>query len=41
MNETTFEKAPGFERLKQDLERMVRGIVACVPSLAIPRAAAE
>jgi N-formylglutamate amidohydrolase len=41
MNETTFEKAPGFERLKQDLERMVRGIMACVPSLAIPRAAAE
>ena len=41
MNETSFEKAPGFERLRQDLERMVRGVMACVPSLAIPRAAAE
>ncbi len=41
MNETSFEKASGFERLRQDLERMVRGVMACVPSLAIPRAAAE
>jgi len=41
MNETSFDKAPGFERLQQDLERMVRGVMACVPSLSVPRAAAE
>ena len=41
MNETSFDKAPGFERLQQDLERMVRGVMACIPSLAVPRAAAE
>jgi len=41
MNETSFDKSPGFERLKRDLEQMVRGLIASVPGVAIPRAAAE
>jgi N-formylglutamate amidohydrolase len=41
MDETSFDKGPGFDRLKQDLERMVRAIMASVESLAVPRAAAE
>jgi N-formylglutamate amidohydrolase len=41
MNETSFDKSPGFERLKRDLEQMVRALKASVPRLAIPRAAAE
>jgi N-formylglutamate amidohydrolase len=41
MNETSFDKSPGFERLKRDLEHMVRALMAIVPGLAIPRAAAE
>jgi N-formylglutamate amidohydrolase len=41
MNETTFDKSPGFERLKRDLAGMVRAVVAAVPGIAIPRAAAE
>ena len=41
MNETTFAKAPGFERLRQNLECMVKALIACIPTLAVPRAAAE
>ena len=41
MNETSFEKSPGFERLKRDLEQMVRALMAIIPGLTIPRAAAE
>jgi N-formylglutamate amidohydrolase len=41
MDETSFEKSAGFERLRGDLEAMVRALVAGVPGLAIPRAAAE
>jgi N-formylglutamate amidohydrolase len=41
MDETSFEKSAGFERLHGDLEAMVRALVAGVPGLAIPRAAAE
>jgi len=41
MNETTFEKSSGFERVKGHLEGMVRALVAAIPSLTIPRAAAE
>jgi N-formylglutamate amidohydrolase len=41
MNETSFEKSSGFERLQGDLEAMVRALVSGVPGLAIPRAAAE
>ena len=41
MNETSFDKSPGFERLKRDLEQMVRALMAIVPGLTIPRAAAE
>jgi N-formylglutamate amidohydrolase len=41
MNETTFDKSPGFERLRRDLEQMVRALMASVPGLTIPRAAAE
>jgi N-formylglutamate amidohydrolase len=40
MNETSFDKSPGFARLKRDLEHMVRALMASVPGLAIPRAAA-
>jgi N-formylglutamate amidohydrolase len=41
MNETTFDKSPGFDRIKRDLEGMVRALMASVPAIAIPRAAAE
>ncbi len=41
MDETSFEKAPGFERLRKDLETVVRALMAGVSGLAIPRAAAE
>jgi N-formylglutamate amidohydrolase len=41
MNETSFDKSAGFERLKRDLEHMVRALMAIVPGLTIPRAAAE
>jgi N-formylglutamate amidohydrolase len=41
MNETSFDKSPDFERLKRDLEQMVRALTTIVPRLTIPRAAAE
>jgi N-formylglutamate amidohydrolase len=41
MNETSFEKSAGFERLRAGLESMVRALVPGIPGLAIPRAAAE
>ncbi|MGO8840174.1 MAG: N-formylglutamate amidohydrolase [Methyloceanibacter sp.] len=41
MNETSFDKSRGFERLRRDLEQMVRVLMAGVPGRAIPRAAAE
>jgi N-formylglutamate amidohydrolase len=41
MDETSFEKSAGFEKLRADLETMVRGLVPGIPRLAIPRAAAE
>jgi N-formylglutamate amidohydrolase len=41
MDETVFEKAPGFERLREGLETMVRALIPYIPGLAIPRAAAE
>ena len=41
MDETSFEKSAGFERLRADLETMVHRLVPGVPGLAIPRAAAE
>lgn len=41
MNETSFEKSAGFDRLRASLETMVRTLVPGVPGLAIPRAAAE
>jgi N-formylglutamate amidohydrolase len=41
MDETSFEKSAGFERLRGDLEVMVRALASGVPGLAIPRAAAE
>ncbi len=41
MNETTFDKSAGFERVKHDLRDMVRALMAAVPGLAVPRAAAE
>jgi N-formylglutamate amidohydrolase len=41
MDEMSFDKSPGFEGLKHDLEQMVRALKTSVPRLAIPRAAAE
>lgn len=41
MDEGTFEKTQGFERLKCDLEHMVEALAGGVCSLAPPRAAAE
>jgi N-formylglutamate amidohydrolase len=41
MDETTFEKSGGFDRLCGDLETVVRALMAGVSGLAIPRAAAE
>ena len=41
MNETSFEKSAGFDRLRASLETMLRALVPGIPGLAIPRAAAE
>jgi N-formylglutamate amidohydrolase len=41
MDEMSFDKSPGFEGLKHDLEQMVRALKSSVLQLAIPRAAAE
>jgi N-formylglutamate amidohydrolase len=41
MNEASFEKSSAFDRLKADLERMVKAIAIGTSRLAIPRAAAE
>jgi N-formylglutamate amidohydrolase len=41
MNEITFDKSSGFERIRQDLEGMARAVMASIPGIAIPRAAAE
>ena len=41
MNEVTFDKSSGFEQIRRDLEGMVRAVMASIPGLAIPRAAAE
>jgi N-formylglutamate amidohydrolase len=41
MDETSFDKSEGFERLRGDLEAMVNALVAGVSGLAVPRAAAE
>jgi len=41
MDETTFDKSLGFERIRRDLEGMVQVLMASIPGIAIPRAAAE
>lgn len=41
MNETSFEKSTGFDRLRDSLEAMARALIPGIPGLAIPRAAAE
>ena len=41
MDETSFDKSAGFERLRGDLEAMVRVLAAGISGLAAPRAAAE
>ena len=41
MNEQSFQKSPGFERLRTSLETVMRALVPGIPGLAIPRAAAE
>lgn len=41
MNETSFAKSQGFDRLREGLMTMVQGLIPGIPGLAIPRAAAE
>jgi N-formylglutamate amidohydrolase len=41
MNEASFERSGGFERLRGDLKIMVDALIAGLSGLAIPRAAAE
>jgi N-formylglutamate amidohydrolase len=41
MDEITFAKSAGFDRLRQDLEGMVQALVTGVAQIATPRAAAE
>jgi N-formylglutamate amidohydrolase len=41
MDESSFEKSAGFDRLLGDLEAMVLALIAGISNLAIPRAAAE
>ena len=41
MDETSFEKSAGFDRLRGDLAATVRALIAGTSGLAIPRAAAE
>src|SRR3990170_2302019 len=41
MDETSFDKSSGFERLRDDLEAMVAALITGIPGLAVPRAAAE
>jgi N-formylglutamate amidohydrolase len=41
MDETSFAKSAGFERLKRDLEQVAKALAACVVGLKTPRAAAE
>lgn len=41
MDESSFEKSSGFDRVRGDLECTVHALIAATSSLAIPRAAAE
>ena len=41
MDESSFEKSSGFDRVRGDLESMVQALIAAKTSLVIPRAAAE
>jgi N-formylglutamate amidohydrolase len=41
MNELTFDKSAGFDQIRRDLEKMARAVMAAIPGMAIPRAAAE
>jgi N-formylglutamate amidohydrolase len=41
MNELTFDKSAGFDQIRGDLEKMARAVMAAIPGVAIPRAAAE
>jgi N-formylglutamate amidohydrolase len=41
MDETSFAKSTGFERLKRNLEQVAKALAACVVGLKTPRAAAE
>jgi N-formylglutamate amidohydrolase len=41
MDETSFDKSAGFDRLRVDLEAMVQAVAPGILGLAIPRAAAE
>jgi N-formylglutamate amidohydrolase len=41
MNESTFDKSAGFDQIRGDLEKMARAVMAAIPGVSIPRAAAE
>jgi N-formylglutamate amidohydrolase len=41
MDEANFEKTAGFQRIKADLDQMVRALIAGTATLSVPRAAAE
>ncbi len=41
MDETSFAKSAGFERLQRDLDQVAKALAACVAGLKTPRAAAE
>ena len=41
MDESTFEKSPRFEEIRETLESVIRSLIPGIPDLTVPRAAAE
>lgn len=41
MDESTFEKSPRFEEIRETLESVIRALIPGIPDLTVPRAAAE
>lgn len=41
MDESTFEKSPRFEEIRETLESVIRAVIPGIPDLTVPRAAAE
>ncbi len=41
MDESTFEKSPRFEEIRETLESVIRAFIPGIPDLTVPRAAAE